>query len=140
MSFYLDASAIVPLVVSEPSSGAVERFVGSGQSLSISDYAVAETASALSRLTRMQKLGRIDASLALADLDAWRARAATNIEVTGSDVRLADLFVRRFELMLRTPDALHVAICHRVKDVLVTLDRRMLDAAGLLGIPTTLPS
>ena len=41
--------------------------------------------------------------------------------------------------MLRTPDALHIAICHRVKDVLVTLDRRLLEAAGLLGIPTARP-
>ena len=43
MSLYLDASTIVPLVVSEASSEAVERFVGSGERLSISDYAVAET-------------------------------------------------------------------------------------------------
>ncbi len=140
MSFYLDASVIVPLLVAEPASAAVERFVDSAPSLSISDYAVAETASALSRLIRMRKLGSIDAALALADLDVWRARSATNVAVTGADVRLADVFVRRFELMLRTPDALHIAICHRVQHVLMTLDRRLLAAAGVLGVPTQAPA
>ena len=40
--------------------------------------------------------------------------------------------MRRFELMLRAPHALHAALCRRANLTLLTLDRRL--AAAALGV------
>jgi hypothetical protein len=55
------------------------------------------------------------------------------------DCRLANIFVRRFDLRLRVPDALHAAICRRLGMRLVTLDRRLAAAAWTLEIDVLVP-
>lgn len=141
MSFYLDASAILPVLIAEPASAAIDAFIATtDSSLAISEFAAAEVASALSRLVRMQKLDLTDALLRLADFDAWRVQATDSMEVAATDIRLAHVFVRRFDLMLRAPDALHAAICRRTGAVLVTLDRRLARAASELGVAVTVPA
>ncbi|HEY2621229.1 MAG TPA: PIN domain-containing protein [Acetobacteraceae bacterium] len=55
------------------------------------------------------------------------------------DCRLANIFVRRFDLRLRVPDALHAAICRRLGMRLVTLDRRLAAAARTLEIDVLVP-
>jgi predicted nucleic acid-binding protein len=80
-----------------------------------------------------------DAAERMADFDAWRAEATDAVEVQPSDVRLSNVLVRRFDLMLRAPDALHAAICRRTGDTLVTLDVRMAKAAAELGIEVIVP-
>ncbi len=51
------------------------------------------------------------------------------VDMHVADARLANAFVRRFALMLRAPDALHLAISQRVDATLVTLDSRLASAA-----------
>ncbi len=140
MSFYLDASAILPTLIEEDASAAIDAFVlGSEDAFIVSDFAAAEVASALSRLIRIGELTAEDAAARLADFDAWRAAATSDIDVQASDIRLANVFVRRFELMLRAPDAVHAAICARSGDHLVTLDRRLARAARDLGVTVVTP-
>ena len=140
MSAYFDASAILPALIEEPASAAVDDFMLACENdIVVSDFAAAEVASALSRLVRMGELTAADAGARLADFDAWRAAATSNLDVQASDIRLANVFVRRFDLMLRAPDALHVAICRRSGDRLITLDRRLASAARDLGVPVTIP-
>lgn len=135
MSAYLDASAILPILIEEPGSTLVDRFITDADAaLVVSEFAAAEVASALSRLVRTGLLEAADATDRLADFDAWRASATTDIDLQASDIRLAHIFVRRFDLMLRAPDALHAAICRRGDLTLVTLDRRLASAAAELGI------
>jgi uncharacterized protein len=55
-------------------------------------------------------------------------------EVHAVDVRLAGIYVRRFDLGLRAPDAVHIAIARRLDATLVTLDRRLAAAARELGV------
>lgn len=139
MSAYLDASAILPILIEEPGSTLVDRFITDADAaLVVSEFAAAEVASALSRLVRTGLLEAADATDRLADFDAWRASATTDIDLQASDIRLAHIFVRRFDLMLRAPDALHAAICRRGDLTLVTLDRRLASAAAELGIRTEL--
>lgn len=141
MSAYLDASVILPTLIPETGSAAVDRFITeSGEALVISDFAAAEVASALSRLVRTRALKADDAAARLADFDAWRAAASEGVDLQASDARLAEVFVRRFELMLRAPDALHAAICRRADFLLVTLDRRLAAAADELGVRVRLLS
>jgi uncharacterized protein len=114
---------------------AVYDFLGAdGRELLVSDFAAAEVASALSRLARMALLTDADASARLADFDAWRATMSSPVDIAASDARLAYIYVRRFDLGLRAPDALHLAITRRLDATLVTLDRRLATAARDLGI------
>ncbi len=140
MSRYLDASVILPTIVDGPASAAVDAFIIANLNhLVISDFAAAEVAAALSRLVLMHKMDAADAAERMADFDAWRAEATDAVEVHASDVRLSNVLVRRFDLMLRAPDALHAAICRRTGDDLVTLVERMANAASALGIAVVVP-
>ena len=141
MSSYLDASVLIPVLVPEPSTATVEQFfVSATEELLISDFAVAEVSSAISRMLRMRKLGDADALARLADFDAWRAAVSLPIGLQPADGRLADAYVRRFELGLRAPDALHLALARRLDATLVTLDRRLARAAGELGVAVVVPA
>ncbi|HEY1447666.1 MAG TPA: type II toxin-antitoxin system VapC family toxin, partial [Caulobacteraceae bacterium] len=90
-----------------------------------------------SRLSRMRDLSLAVALAHLADFDAWRAALSLDVELQATDLRLASVFVRRFELALRAPDALHLAACRRGDHTLVTLDRRLAGAAEALGVRVT---
>ena len=140
MSAYLDASVLLPTLVDEPASAVVDAFMlTSGQELLVSDFAAAEVASALSRLVRTKLLVEQDALERLADFDVWRAATSSPVDVHPADVRLANAYVRRFDLMLRAPDALHLAIARRLDATLVTLDRRIVIAAADLGVAVLEP-
>jgi predicted nucleic acid-binding protein len=137
---YLDASVLLPTIIEESASAAVELLLrGWDEDLYVSDFAIAEVASGLSRLVRTRRLEAADALARLADLDIWRAGITITADVIASDVRLANVYVRRFELMLRAPDALHAAICRRLDLSLVTLDRRLARAARELGLDVRIP-
>jgi len=139
VSIYLDASVIVPRFAEEAHSGVVDDFLArNDQDLLISDFAAAEVAAALSRLVRMRRLTEADALTALGDLEIWRAEAGSIVELHAIDARVAYAYVQHFKLKLRAPDALHLAIARRVDATLVTLDRRLGDAAGPLGIAVEL--
>ncbi len=140
MSVYLDTSVLIPMLVEEPDSDAVKAYlVVSEHEFLISDFAATEVASALSRLVRMRLLNMADASVRLADFEAWRAAASSPVELHAADVRLAYAYVQRFDLMLRAPDALHIAIARRLDAALVTLDRRLANAAETFGIAIEVP-
>ncbi len=135
MTCYLDSSVVLPTLVKEPASAAVDAFMSTvKQELLVSDFAAAEVASALSRLVRIGRLQASEGAACLTDFDVWRAAMTTTAEIHAADVRLAGAYVRRFDLELRAPDALHVAIARRLDAALVTLDRRMAAAAVELGV------
>jgi hypothetical protein len=137
---YLDASVLVSTLVQEAGTPPVEAFlIATDSELLISDFAAAEVSSGLSRLLRMGRLTSGDATARLADFDAWRAAVSSPVDLRPGDGRLADAYVRRFDLGLRAPDALHLAIVRRLDATLVTLDRRMARAAEALGIAVVVP-
>ncbi len=139
MSIYLDASFLVPTLVEEPVSAAVKAYLATRPDRLISDFGAAEVASALSRLVRSGLLTAAQGAARLADFDAWRAATSSPADVHPADLRLAYAYVRRFDLALRAPDALHLAIAHRLNATLVTLDGRLERAAGQLGIAVEVP-
>ncbi len=55
--------------------------------------------------------------------------------MTSADVTRADALMRRLDLPLRTPDALHIAIAERVGATLATFDVKMAAAARVIGLP-----
>lgn len=138
---YFDASVVVPYLMVEPHSEAVIVFMADGErTLQISDFVVAEVSSAVSRLVRMRKLTVKDADAVLHDLDDWIDATTTPIEVESDDVREATALVRQFDLKLRAPDALHIAICRRIEARLITLDNNLAAAAQAVGLPCINPA
>jgi predicted nucleic acid-binding protein len=140
VNLYLDASVLVPTLVREHDSPTIIEFLLSQpDELTVSDFGAAEVAAALSRLVRVGRLTEGDAMERLADFDDWRAGATEAADIDPHDCRLANAYVRRFDLKLRAPDALHAAICRRLELKLVTLDRRLAAAADRLGIDVVVP-
>ena len=140
MSHYFDASALVPMLIQEAKSAAIDTFV---QSLNerpiVSGFAAGEVASALARLVRTGGLTAQIAQNLFNDFDAWRTGDTQGIDVLNSDVAQAAVFVRQFDLGLRMPDALHLALAQRSSLPLVTLDERMVKAGSALGVQTIRP-
>ena len=131
---------MLPILVKEPASAVVDSFMSTAQEKPwVSDFAAAEVASALSRLVRIGRLQAADGTARLFDFDVWRGAMTLSAEIHAVDVRLADAYVRRFDLGLRTPDALHLAIAHRLDATLLTLDRRLATAARELGVAVEVP-
>lgn len=62
------------------------------------------------------------------------ARVVRNVELERGDVAIASSFLRRFDLNLRPPDALHIAIAQRLDAELATFDAGMAACAQALGI------
>jgi predicted nucleic acid-binding protein len=141
LSCYLDASVVLPILVRESASAAVDAFMSTVQpELWVSDFAAAEVAAALSRMVRTGLLQATDGTARLSDFDVWRAAMTRPAEIHAADVRLADAYVRRFDLALRAPDALHLAIARRLDVALITLDHRMATAASELGVAVEMPT
>jgi uncharacterized protein len=111
---YLDASALVPTLVHESHSAAIDVFRSQRHELFVSEFAAAEVSAALSRIVRMGEIEPLTAKQLLSHFDAWYAAEAEEVMLEPVDLRNATQFVRRFELMLRAPDALHAAVCRRL--------------------------
>ena len=63
----------------------------------------------MARLYGMDQLAAADVCVRIASLDRWLMLDAEVIDLEAAHIRLASLFVRRLELGLRIPDAIHVA-------------------------------
>ena len=135
MKAYLDASVIIPLLLDDPFTTQAEALLRIPDlHLITSDLAVLEVSNVVARRVRIQALSKAEASTTLADFDLWRSRAALGAETIAADVAVATGLVRRFDLALRGPDALHLAITQRLDCVLFTFDAQMAAAATALGL------
>ena len=140
MSFYLDANIVVALLTPEPFSTRVDSFLRAHPDvLIVSDFGAAEYVSAISRRVRMGDIAPGNGQTALTILDSWLSRSASRIEIRPTDVALADSFLRRLDLTLLTPDAIHIAVTQRLGATLLTSDRRMAVGARAIGIPVVTP-
>lgn len=134
MRLYLDASVLVGLLVPDALSTRADALLRARRPvLLVSDFAAAEFASALSRRVRMGQLTSEKARTAFAGFDAWTAQKTRRVEIAAADVRAAEAFLRRLDLTLRAPDALHIAAAQRTGAALATFDERMAMAARALG-------
>ena len=140
MSVYLDASVLVALFVIDPSSARAEALLSAHPEIVVvSDFGVAEFSSAIGRRVRTSDLTREDGQLAFTNLDTWVARSAYREEVTTADIDAATRIMRRLDVNLRTPDAIHSAVARRSEATLVTFDRSMAAGARALGVAVAAP-
>jgi predicted nucleic acid-binding protein len=128
VSLYLDTSVVVALLTEDPLNQRASAFLrDSSDTLIISDFGSVEFSAVVARRA------------ALAIFDAWTARTARRVGISGADVADADTHLRRLDLTLLTPDAIHIAIAGRIGATLVTFDRAMAVSARAVGMAVTTP-
>jgi uncharacterized protein len=134
LSIYLDASPLVALFVNDVLTTRTEAILRRARSvLIVSDFAAAEFAGAIARRERMRLLTAAEARIAFSAFDTWTARAAKQVHIATADVVAAAAFIRRLDLTLRAPDAIHIAIAQRIGADLFTFDKQMAKSARALG-------
>ncbi len=136
MSIYLDASVIVSLFVNDAfQQRADAAFRSRPDSIVVSNFAAAEFASSIARRVRMQEMTASQARDAFADLDRWVVSDVQWVDASPFDITTATNYMRRLDLPLRAPDAIHIAMTLRLGAELATFDARMAECARALGAP-----
>jgi uncharacterized protein len=131
----LDASAVSDLFMPSINSIRIKRHLAGRATLPmISDFAVGEFASAVMRRVRIGQLDQSAARRIFDAFDAWRAAATEAVATEPSDIRLAAVHLRRFDLVVRMPDAIHIATAQRLGVPLCSFDTGQLAAARRLGV------
>ena len=134
MSVYMDASILVALFTSDALTARADNFLRNNPSvLIVSDFAAAEFSSVIARHVRTKDISKDDARLVFSNFDTWTARTTQRASIGRADVLAAEVLLRRFELALRTPDALNIAMAQRMGAMLATFDSKMAAAARAIG-------
>ncbi len=139
MSHYCDASVIGTLVFRDTDWIGVRHWIETTKpSLTYSDFGFGELASAVGRRVRMEQL---DATTAQTLLRGFPTRLSdwAHITIEPSDIAVATDHMLRFELGLRFPDAIHIAVARRLGLTLVSTDIRQVRAAASLGVAAINP-
>ena len=132
---YLDTSALMSLILRDAHTGRIRTWFRDATPLfAVSLFSLVEFGGAIGVRRRMSAINTEQAHQAAAHFDKWIAAQATMIPIEPQDFHAAASFVRRFDLGLRAPDALHIAICRRLGLALLTFDTRQASAARQLGV------
>jgi len=138
---YFDASALAAVLLDEPAREPVNAFIAAADAPPVvSDFGVAEVSSAVSRPLSMNRRTLSEAQALLEHLDDGVREAGEPASLDALDVSETTLLVRRFDLKLRAPDALHLAICRRLDARLVTLDSNLARAANAVDVACINPA
>lgn len=131
---YLDASALVKLLVPEEGSDDLNRALIGLTDVIISDLALTEVASALAGRAREQRLSRAEADRLYRAAAKLKA-SFESAELTPSVHRRAERLLLSLAVPLRSLDALHVASALDAEAAtLVTFDPRLRAAAASQGL------
>ncbi len=135
MRLYLDTSALVALFVNDAHSDNVMRLIRADDTdLMVSDFARAEFAAVIGRMVRTRAFSLDEARVIFRTFDAWADDLTGAVTTEANDITDTEAILRRLDLGLRAPDALHIAIVRRVGATLATFDNRMADAARALAL------
>lgn len=137
---YLDASALVKLLIPEAESDALNQALAGLTDVIVSDLALTEVASALGRRTREQRLTHEEARRLYREASKLHA-SSHQAELTPPVHRRAERLMLSLTIPLRALDALNLATALDAEAAtVVTFDPRLRDAAisqGLMVAPTT---
>jgi len=125
---YVDASAVVKLVLDEPNSFEMQRWYTEADRVVTSRVGVVETMRATNRRAHDQ---------------AHLATILDSIEVFELDPAVAGVAATLGPVLIRTLDAIHLATALALVpdlDAFVTYDDRLAEAARSLGLPVVRPA
>lgn len=135
VTLYLDTSAVVALLVTEPGSLRLQTWLQAREDaiIAISPWVDTEVASALSLKVRTGALSLAQRADAAAQWRSW-SESLVLLPVDKASFEAAALNAAQHQLSLRAGDALHLAIAAAHGCTLVTLDDRMAKAAPEVGV------
>lgn len=125
---YVDASALVKLILDEVDAGAMRRWYVEADRIACSVIGAIETRRAVAR--KVERSERVDLVL----------RSVVTLEV---DAVVTATASRVMPIGLRTLDAIHIATALALGselDAFVTYDDRLADAARAVGLPVVRPA
>jgi len=132
---YLDASALVKLLVPEPESDALNQALVDAREVIVSDLALTETASALGRRRREGLLTKAESRRLYREAEKLAASCGGAESTPPVHRRAERLLLTGSAVPLRALDALHVALALEADAAtLVTFDARLRDAAASQGL------
>ncbi len=136
MSFYLDTSVVVPLLIDEIHSQRIGGWLAGQQhaALSVSLWTTTEISSALSLRIRT---GTLSTTTRDAALGLWARLCRDSfgtLDIEAAHFTRAAALVDRHTLGLRAPDALHLAIAEASGATMVTFDERLKSACLAFGV------
>jgi len=136
---YLDTSIVVAYYLPEPLSVRAQAIYRAPNELAISELVELEFLAVLSVLLRTGNLERIEAervaSLFLSHLGGgWYTRIHLHV----GHYLAARGFIARFDLPLKSPDALHLAVSAGERLPLITADQQLARNAESLGLEVEL--
>lgn len=131
---YLDTAVVLTLFVREPMSESVAKWIASRrQPLAFSDWGLTECASALGIRLRRGELDADSATRAFRAMKAFANESCELIVCAGHHQKEAQALLARFDLPLRSGDALHLAISQHAQATLVSCDKQLMAAAKATG-------
>jgi uncharacterized protein len=131
-----DASALVDLFVESVNSRRIKFLIASNtREFVVTDLAAGEFSAGVARLVRIDRMTSEHANAVFGLFDGWRSAETISVAIESDDIRTATGFVRRFELSLKLPDAIHIAAALRMRASLCTFDKTQAAAARKVGLP-----
>ncbi len=141
MPVYLDASILVAIVRNEPTRALLTHFLDPARNVScVSDLAIAEASAAIAAKGRASNRSAVLLASDFARLDEWAAEFAESVGTVPNDISTAGQLVRNPDIVLRAPDAIHIAAADRLGMTLLTFDRGMARAAATMGVACINPA
>jgi uncharacterized protein len=138
---YLDTSIIVPAYCREPLSDRVDELLRQATDLAISNLTEVELYSALSRKVRQRELTLDEAQQISIDFQIdLDSGIYQRLSVEAIHYQLAREWVSQFNTVLRTLDALHLAIASGYEVPVVTGDVGLAQSGRSLGLAVELIS
>ena len=138
--YVLDTSVLVALLAREAGAGAVRQWLGQqNRQLAITHWTIAEFASAMAAKVRDGQMKPEDRLRATQELDRLALEAFHVAPLLRWHFEEAARLCSRADLILRAPDAIHVAVALELSAILVTNDKAMSTAARVLGITVETP-
>jgi uncharacterized protein len=137
---YFDTSFLAPLLLEEPTSAKVERFMSrlTRRELAVSHWTRVEFASLLAREVRMGGLKSHAAREIEIEFDSVVNESFVVLLPVADDFELAKNYLGHHQMGLRAGDALHLAIAHnRNCEAIYSLDKTLLKAGKQLGLPVS---
>jgi predicted nucleic acid-binding protein len=132
---YLDSSVVVAYYLPEPISERVQALYGTCSSPVISDLVELEVIAALSLRHRIGDLTHVEAGRVMSLFNEHlEAGLYAQRRLLRDHYRWARDAISRFDLPLKSPDALHLAAAQSDRLSLITADRQLARNADALGV------